>query len=348
MKKFLGTFIFIMILLMSISAVFDLSEKINDFLAGGAPWSKIVFVYYTNFFLFYGFQFIYLINFISVIWFTSKMANDTEIVPILSAGVSFNRMLRPYFLSALILVVGTILMTNYVLPGSNKSRIEFEASYYKSMKSSSNLRANISEDEVLYFRNYNAITGEIINFDYQKWDGDSLEYTLNSGRAIGDSSSNKWHFDHFELRRFGEFHDELSFEYNVDTMLSFSVGDLVYNNNVIDAMNNAELSAFIKNEKLKGSDRVPYYEIEKYKRWASPFAIFILTLIGVSVSSKKARGGLGVNIAIGLAIAVLYIFAMQMTSVAAIKVGFTPILAVWLPNIIFSIIAVFLYIRAPK
>ncbi|MFT4602388.1 MAG: lipopolysaccharide export system permease protein [Arenicella sp.] len=348
MKKFLGTFIFIMILLMSISAVFDLSAKINDFLAAGAPWDQIILVYYSNFFIFYGFQFIYLINFISVIWFTSKMATNTEIVPILSAGVSFNRMLRPYFISATILVGATILMTNYVLPESNKARLEFEATFYKSYKSSSNIRARISEDEILYFRNYNAMTGEILTFSFEKWDGDSLEYILESTRAIGDSVTNDWHFDRYELRRFGDFNDELTFGFNTDTVLSFSVGDVIFRSNVIESMNNEELDAFIEKERLKGSDKVPVYLIEKYKRWASPFAIFILTLIGVSVSSKKARGGLGMNIALGLLIATLYIFSMQVTSVAAIKVGFTPILAVWLPNIIFSIIAIVLYIRAPK
>lgn len=339
---------FILVLLMCISMVFDLSAKINDFLKAGAPWNDIVFTYYSNFFIFYGFQFVYLINFISVIWFTSKMANNTEVVPILSAGVSFNRFLRPYFISASILVLVTMAMNNYILPESNKSRLEFEALYYKDYTGRSNVRARISEDEILYFRLFNAMNAEILNFSYEKWNGDSLEYILESGRALGDSTTNDWHFDKYELRRFGEFNDELTIGFDLDTVLSFSIGDVIFRSNVIESMNNAELDDFIAKETMKGSDKIPVYLIEKYKRWASPFAIFILTLIGVSVSSKKSRGGLGVNIAIGLGVAMFYIFSMQLTTVAAIKVGFTPFLAVWIPNIVFGIIALILYQRAPK
>lgn len=328
--------------------VFDLSEKINHFLSAGAPWSDIIFVYYTNFFVFYGFQFIYLINFISVIWFTSKMANNSEIIPILTSGVSFRRFLRPYFIASAILVVVTIVMTNYILPASNKQRLHFETMYYRDFSSKLNVRAKVTEDEILYFRLYNAVNAEIHNFQLEKWNGDSLEYIMESTLARGDSLTNEWHFDRFELRTMGEFHDEVTFGFNVDTTLNFSMGDIVFKSNVVESMNNSELDEFIAKEQLKGSDKVPIYLIEKYKRLASPFAIFILTLIGVSVSSKKSRGGLGVNIAIGLAFAMLYIFSMQLTTVAAIKVGFTPFLAVWLPNIIFSIVAIVMYRLAPK
>lgn len=337
-----------MILLMSISMVFDLSEKLNEFLEAGAPWHEIIFTYYGNFFVFYGFQFIYLINFISVIWFTSKMANNSEIIPILSAGVSFKRFLRPYFISSAILVVTTVLMTNYVLPESNAKRLAFEARYYRDFTSRVNIRAKVTEDQILYFRQYNAVNDEIHNFQLEKWSGDSLEYTLESTLARGDSTTNNWHFDRYTLRKFGDFNDQLTFGYNCDTTLSFSLGDLVFKSNVIESMNLSELNEFIERERLKGSDKVPKFLIEKYKRFASPFAIFILTLIGVSVSSKKSRGGLGINIAIGLAFAMMYIFSMQMTTVAAMKVGFTPFLAVWLPNIIFGLVAILLYRISPK
>lgn len=276
------------------------------------------------------------------------MANNSEIVPILSAGVSFRRFLRPYFISASILVLVTIVMTNYVLPESNKSRLEFEATYYQDYTARLNVRSKVTEDQILYFRSYNGVTGEIGNFQLEKWAGDSLMYIMESGLAMGDSTSNNWHFDRYELRTFGEFHDNLSFGYDADTVLEFSIGDVVFRLNVIESMNNRELDEFIARETMKGSEKVPLYLIEKYKRWASPFAIFILTLIGVSVSSRRSRGGLGINIAIGLGFATLYIFSMQITSVAAIKVGFTPFLAVWLPNIIFGVAALFMYRIAPK
>lgn len=348
MKKFLGTFVFMLILLMSISMVFDLSEKLNDFIANGAPWDEIIFVYYSNFFVLYGTQFSYLLNFISVIWFTSKMAGNTEIVPILSSGVSFKRFLRPYFLSAGILVVATILVYNFVLPASNKARLEFEEVYYRDHSSKTNVFLQLSEDNILYFHNYHGIKKEITDFSLENFKGDSLNYSLKAKKAKGDSLSNNWHFENVQIRHFGDFNDDVQYAAELDTTLEFGISDLVFRPNKIDAMDNRELSEFIKEQERTGSEKVPFYLIKKHERWAAPFAIFILTVIGVSVSSKKSRGGLGINIAIGFGFCFLYIFAMQMTNVAALNVGFTPFWAVWLPNIIFSFIAYFLYLKAPK
>jgi len=349
-KKFLGTFVFMLVLLMSISIVFDLSEKLNEFIANGAPWDEIIFTYYANFFVYYGTQFSYLLNFISVIWFTSKMAGNTEIVPILSSGVGFNRFLRPYFISAGILVIATILVYNYVLPSSNNARIEFEEVYYRDRQNKLDERIQLSENEFLYFHHYNGTSKVISTFLLESWSqgNDSLVYRLKANKATGDSLSNNWHFENLQIRYFGKFDDDIVVHHELDTALNFGVSDLIFRPNIVDAMNNAELDEFIEEQKKAGSEKVPIYLIEKYKRWSSPFAIFILTLIGVSVSSKKSRGGLGINIAIGLGICVLYIFAMQITTVAALNVGFTPIFAVWLPNILFTFIAYFLYVKAPK
>ncbi len=333
---------------MSISIVFDLSEKLNDFIGNGAPWNEIIFTYYTNFFLYYGAQFSYLLNFISVIWFTSKMAGNTEIVPILSAGVSFKRFLRPYFYSSAILVIVTILVYNFVLPGSNHERIIFEETYYRDKNNRIDVRMQISENEILFFHHYDGTKKIISDFSFQRLNGTRLEYELHADKAVGDTTNNNWSFQNVAIREFGDKNDQLTYTKKLDTTLSFSVSDLVFRSNIIEAMDAKELDEFIEKQRLSGSEDVPFYLIEKHKRWASPFAIFILTLIGVSVSSKKTRGGLGINIAIGLGVCVVYIFAMQMTTVAAINVGFTPFLAVWLPNIIFSFVAYYLYLKAPK
>jgi lipopolysaccharide export system permease protein len=348
MKKFLGTFVFMLILLMSIAIVFDLSEKLNEFINRGAPWGDIIGIYYSNFFIHFGVQFSYMLNFISVIWFTSKMAGNTEIVPILSAGVGFNRFLRPYILSSIILVIWAILMYNYVLPISNKSRLAFEEIYYFEQTSRGNQHIQLSDSEIVFYKNYHGVTHDISDLTYEKWRGDSLEYTLTAVSAIGDSLSNNWKLYDCQIRYFGVFNDSLIRKPMVDTTLVFGIKDLVFRSEVIEAMNNSELDAFIEEQKRKGSDSIASYEIEKHKRLASPFAIIILTIIGVSVASKKSRGGLGLNLAIGLAICVLYIFSMQITTVAATNVGFTPALAVWLPNIIFAFIAFILYKIAPK
>ncbi len=348
MKKFLGTFVFMLILLMLIAIVFDLSEKLNEFIQNGAPWDEIILVYYANFFIYFGVQFSYLLNFLSVIFFTSKMAGNTEIVPMLSSGMSFNRFLRPYFFSSTIIVIWAILMYNFVLPDSNKARIEFEEKYYDAKVSKMHVRTPLSQNEILYIYNFNGITHEITQMSYQKWKGDSLEYILEADRAVGDSLSNNWQLTNYRIRRFGDFHDEFTFNFNVDTTLSFGISDIIFKPNIIEAMNYSELNAFIAEQESIQSEKLPRYLMEKHKRWASPFAIFILTLIGVSIASKKTRGGMGVNLALGLGVCVLYIFSMQMTSVAALNVGFTPVLAVWLPNIIFSIIAFVLYRYAQK
>lgn len=328
--------------------VFDVSQKLPELLEREAPWSEIILIYYSNFIIYYGFQFIYMLNFISVIWFTSKMAQNTEIVPILGSGASFNRFLRPYFFSASVLVVLTILMYNFVLPPSNKARLDFEEKYWKTNFSNTSGKRQISPGVMVSFGNYDITDQTITNLTVETWNDENLESILKAYRAKGDSTTKAWNITNFNVRVFGERDDQFYTGNTVDTTFKFSLTDLIYRDNVIEAMNFKQLNAFIKKERMRNSDKIPRYLIEKYNRFAAPFAIYILTLIGVSVSSKKSRGGLGINIAIGLSICVLYIFSMKMTTVAALNVGFSPFAAVWLPNIIFAFIALWLYKIAPK
>ena len=346
-KKFLGTFFFIFILLMSISMVFDIAEKITEFLDRDASWYDIFTIYYSNFIIYYGFQFVYMINFISVIWFTSKMAQNTEIIPILSAGVSFNRFLRPYFISATILVILTIVMYNFVLPPSNRARLEFEENYYRTHFSTRGV-VRVNPNEMVRFASYDVFDHEVNDLQIETWSGDSLSSLLNAKKATGDSLSNSWHLKFYNVRIFGDFNDQYYEGTEVDTNLSFKITELIFRDNIVEAMNFQQLNEFIEAEKARNSSNVPHYLLIKYNRFAAPFAIYILTLIGVSVSSRKSRGGLGANIAIGLSICLLYVFSMKMTSVAALNVGFSPLMAVWIPNIIFAIVGIFLYKIAPK
>jgi lipopolysaccharide export system permease protein len=289
-----------------------------------------------------------MINFISVIWFTSKMAQSTEIVPILSSGASFNRFLRPYFISSTILVLLTITMYNFILPPSNRARLEFEERYYRTHFSATTGKRQIETGQMVSYISYNTTTQVITGLAIEHWQGDSLASKLYAHTAIGDSLSNNWNLSFYNAREFGDMNDTYYSGSKLDTLLNFNLSDLIYRDNIIEAMNFKELNTFIESEKSKNSDRIPRYLIEKYNRFAAPFAIYILTLIGVSVSSKKSRGGVGINIALGLGICVLYIFSMKMTTVAAMNVGFSPFMAVWLPNIIFSFIAIWLYNTAPK
>ena len=347
-KKFLGTFFFIFILLMSISMVFDLSEKLTEFIERGASWAEIFTVYYSNFIIYFGFQFIFMINFISVIWFTSKMAQNTEIIPILGTGVSFKRFLRPYFLSATVLVIITLIMYNFVLPPSNKLRLEFEERFYRHTFSSTSGKIPLKDGQNILYSQYSSTDNKIKKLTIEQWNGDKLDYILNASEAKGDSSTNNWFLYNYNIRYFGDKNDKYVIGNSVDTVLNFKLTDIIFRENIVEAMNFSELNEFIDQEKLKKSKLVPKYLLDKYNRTAAPFAIYILTFIGALVSSRKSRSGTGGKLALGIIICVIYIFAMKMTTVAALNVGFPPLAAVWLPNVIFLIIALFLYNNASK
>ena len=345
-RKFLGTFFFIFLLIMSISMVFDLSEKITEFIDRGASWTEIMTVYYSNFIIFFGFQFIFMINFISVIWFTSKMAQNSEIIPILGTGISFNRLLRPYFISATVLVVITLLMYNFVLPPSNKMRLDFEEKYYKNTFNPLSGKVQLNNGQHILYDRYSSKDNKVTRLTVEQWDGEKLVSVLKAAHAFGDSTSNNWQLKNYNVRYIFDRDDRFIAGKSIDTTLDFKLTDIIFRESIIEAMNFSELNSFIESEKLKNSKQVPRYELDKYNRIAAPFAIYILTLIGMVVSSKKTRGGTGANIAMGIIICVIYIFAMKMTTVAAMNVGFKPVFAVWLPNIIFLGIAIILYRRA--
>ncbi len=348
MKKFLGTFVFIFFLLMMISMVFDLSEKISDFAEKGANWSDIFLIYYSNFIIYFGFQFVYMINFISVIWFTSKMAQNTEIIPILGTGVSFKRFLRPYFFSATILVVVTLIMYNFILPPSNKKRLEFEEKYYRVSFSRVKGKIQFENGQNVLFNKYSSEKNIVNKLTIEQWDGYDLKYILTAREAVGDSSSKNWTLRDIKYREFGERDDQFIIIDELDTTLSFKLTDIVFRENIVEAMNFSELNDFIDSQKQKKSKLVPRYLLDKYNRFAAPFAIYILTFIGVLVSSKKSRSGTGGKLALGIILCVTYIFAMKMATVAALNVGFDPLIATWIPNIIFLIISIFLYRNVTK
>jgi lipopolysaccharide export system permease protein len=343
MKKFLGTFVFIFFLLMMISMVFDLSEKLSTFIEKGANWSDIFTVYYSNFIIYFGFQFVFMINFISVIWFTSKMAQNSEIIPILGTGVSYNRFLRPYFLSASLLVLLTLIMYNFVLPPSNKKRLEFEEQFYRASFNPSSGKVPFENGQNVLFSRYSGEKNTVYKLTIEQWQGSDLKYILTAAEAQGDSLTNNWTLSNVKYRIFGSRDDTLKLFEKLDTTLAFKLTDIIFRENIVEAMNFTELNAFIDSQKQKKSKLVPKYLLDKYNRFAAPFAIFILTFIGVLVSSKKSRSGTGGKLALGIILCVAYIFAMKMATVAALNVGFDPLVATWIPNIIFLIISLFLY-----
>ena len=363
-RKFLTTFFFMLGVIMVLAMVFDLSERLSEFIDNKAPLKDIVFGYYLNFLIYYGNTFSSMIIFLSVIWFTAKMAQDTEIIPILNSGRPFIRMLRPYMIAATILTIMSFLLNHVVLPRSNRVRLDFEDKFYRVRLLVENYNAEYPNHEFVSFTNY-VSNGHVINeFSIQKYDdkGNQVKF-LKARTATGIPGTYKWTlYDYWEriitvpkevVNAIGE--KEMVFQQDTlyegkqkDTLLPFRIDEMAQRDNAAEAMTYSELTDYIRREKKKGNPDVAMAEIELHQRTSFPFATYVLTLIGVSVSSRKKRGGIGVNIAIGLAFVFVYIFAMKVTTVAAIKVGFPPIAGVWLPNAIFGVIAYFLYRIAPK
>jgi lipopolysaccharide export system permease protein len=349
-RKFLGTFFFMVAILMSIAVIFDVSEKIDDFLKNEAPIKAILLDYYVNFVLYYGNLFSALLIFISVIFFTSKMASNTEIVAVLCNGVSFRRMMLPYFISASLLAGMSLYFNHYVIPEANKVRLDFENRYirnpYRFLER--NIHRQINPGEFIYFESYNNTQNIGYRFSAEKWEGNIMKEKLMSQSVVWDSTLKKWRVNDYTLRKFNGEKETLSKGRTMDTIFNFLPSDFEMRITNIEAMNYNELHAFIEKEKMKGSDNIEFYEIEKHQRSSWPFATYVLTLIGVSISSRKVRGGIGLHIANGLLICVTYILCMKVTTVYSTNAGLDPLIAVWLPNIIFGLLSVVFYIKAPK
>lgn len=349
-RKFLGTFFFALGLIIAIAIVFDISEKIDDFLEKEAPMRAIVFDYYLNFIPFFGNLFSPLFVFISVIYFTSRMASQTEIVAILSSGVSFKRLLVPYMVGAAILASISLYLNNYVIPHSNTTRIAFETKYIKNpfIYKNKHVHRQIAPGEFIYFESFNNIDKIGYQFSFEKFKDGKLTYKLLSDRVIWDSVKTKWTVESYFIRHIDGMNERVESGFQKDTAFAFTPDEFSRRSNYIETMDTGELNKFIKQEQSRGSEEVPFYLVEKYRRTSFPFATFILTIIGVSLSSRKVRGGIGVQIGAGILLSFTYIMFMQVSQTFATNGNMPAILAVWLPNIFFSIIAAYLLRSAMK
>lgn len=348
-KKFLSTYFFMLGVIMLLSMVFDISARLSEFIDNNAPISAIFFEYYFNFLIYYGNTFSSLIIFIAVIWFTAKMAQESEIIPMVYSGRPFTRIIRPYMISATFLCIISIILNLYILPLSNKVRLGFEEKYYRDRISIDNYHAELKNNEYVYYTNYNSDDGLFYDFNLEKWNSENKPILyIRAKNAQKLKKGNYWKLKECYIRKIEHTKEKLNFYLELDTVLQFKVSDIAQRDNRAEMMTQSELVQFIKTEEKKGSPNIPMYKIIQYERMSLPFATYILTIIGVSVSSRKKRGGIGLNIAIGLGFVFIYIFAMKVMNVAALKVGFPPIIAVWVPNVIFAIIASLMYKLAPK
>ncbi len=350
-KKFLGTFFYAIALLTVIIIIFDVSEKIEDFIENKAPFNEIVFSYYLNFIPYFINLFSYLFVFITVIFFTSKLASNTEIIAILSAGISFRRLLRPYLISAGLLGALSFALANFVIPHTNIEVRAFKQKYIGNLQNDmgQNIHFQISKGNFVYIERFNRNSSTAQNFSLEEIDSTGrLVYKLNTDKAVYDTITNKWHLVNYYERTINDLNENLIFGKEKDTTLNISPKELIVIKEDYEEMDFAEIRQFIAKQKLKGSPNVMAYEIEMNKRIAFPFAAIILTIIGVSLSSRKVRGGIGVHLGVGIALTFIYILFMQFTTVFAISGDLSPRVAAWLPNIIYVFIALYLLKKAPK
>lgn len=351
-KKFLGTFFFCIVLILTIAVVFDFAEKIDNFMEHRAPVKAIIIDYYFNFIPYFAMLFAPLFVFIAVIFFTSKMAVSTEIIAILNCGMSFRRMMWPYFLSAFIIASFTFVLTNYVIPKANLVRIEFEDKYYHSSNKRipvENIHRQVSKNTYVFMGTFSALTQRGQNFTIEKIsDSGYLESKMSAMSVSYDTTKQKWTALNYFIREINGINEVITKGKEIDTTLTIKPEDFSRDPDFVGTMTSRELDDYINLLRLQGSDELKLFLIEKYRRFANPFAVFILTLIGVSLSSRKIRGGIGMNIGIGLGLSFSYILFLQFASQFCLKGNLSPILAMWIPNIIYSVIALVLYKLAPK
>ncbi|PLX03912.1 MAG: hypothetical protein C0595_05380 [Marinilabiliales bacterium] len=350
-KKFLGTFFYAITLLIVIVIVFDVSENVDSFIKNKAPFMAIVVDYYINFIPYFINLFIYLFTFISVIFFTSKLAGDTEIIAILSSGVSFKRFLLPYLIASVFLAIISFYLGNFLIPKTNEVRRVFKNTYMEKLTkdNETNIHIQIQPNTFVYANRFNSDESIGFKFSMEQLDGQKLVYKLMADNIKWDTVKNKWNIKNYYIRTIdslGQQHISMGDE--KDTTINLKTTDLYKIKERFEEMNYYQLNAFITREKQKGSIVYKKYEIEKHKRMAGPVAIIILTFIGVALSSRKVRGGIGLHLGIGIALTFSYIMFMQFSTVFATYGNLSPILAAWIPNIIYMIIGVFLIQKAPK
>ncbi len=349
-KKFLGTFFFTIGLLILIVIVFDVSEKLDDFINNKAPLQTIIFTYYATFIPFFTNMFSPLITFIAVVFFTSKMAYNTEIVAILSSGISFNRFLRPYLISASLIALLSFYLSNFLIPYTNQIKTDFEAQYIerKVYNTRKDIHVQNKPGELLYAESFSNDNNTGYTFTWETYEDQKLTFKLRANHVVYDSIENLWVIYDYHSRKIVD--GKHYFKQGELMKVRFNVKPQDFSNKVqkMEVMDYFELKQFIHNEKIKGSEFIKFYLVEKYKRVSFPFATLILTLIGASLSSRKIRGGMGLHLAIGISLSFAYIVFMQISTVFATYGTLSPFIAVWIPNLVFGVVAFYLWRKALK
>lgn len=350
LRQLLSIFIMSILLIILIVIIFDLAEKLDDFILKEAPIKGLIFDYYLNFVPYFVNLFGHLFFFVSVIFLTSRMAAKTEIIAILSSGISFNRLLFPFLLASILVGGLNFYLGNFLIPEVNKPRLEFERDYYRNpvRNLNNNIHLQLSDTTKVYVQSFDNISNTAYRFSYEEYDKDGIREKINSNRIIFDSTTHKWKLAEYHRRKIDDLSEELRFGDTLVMDLGLLPQDFNINAHKVEIMNYRELNRFIERETQRGSPEVNSYLIEKYQRIFNPIAFIILTIIGVSLSSRKIRGGTGIHLAMGIGLAFSLIMMMEITSVFSTKGNLPPLLSVLLPLIIYFIIGILLIRKTPK
>uniref|UniRef100_UPI003FF0A5A8 LptF/LptG family permease n=1 Tax=Alloprevotella sp. TaxID=1872471 RepID=UPI003FF0A5A8 len=353
MKKFLSTYVFLIAIVILIAIIFDYNEKIDKFTQSHVPVRKIVFDYYLNFIPYFSNLFSPLFVFIAVILFTSNLASNSEIIAMKAAGMSFRRLLRPYMLSAFLIAVVTFFLGAYVIPVGNISRVNFENAYVKkkSTTTADNVQMQVDTGVVAYITHFDNVTKSGYGFSLDKFVDKKLVSHLTAQNIQYDTLSDRrysWTIRMYNIRTLKGRREKISSGEKLDTMIMMEPSDFFYTKNQQETMTLPQLGEFIGKQKMRGAPNVNTFEVEYHKRFAMPFAAFILTVIGVSLSSQKRKGGMGISLGIGLALSFTYIMFQTVSATFSTNAGMPAALAAWIPNAVFAVIAFILYKRTPE
>ena len=351
-KKFLGTYLFAISLFIIVIVVFDAVEKIDNFIKYKATISDIIFDYFLNFIPYLINQFSGLFTFISVIFFTSKLAYKTEIVAILSSGISFQRLVWPYFISALIITSGSLVLNLVYIPKANEGRIAFENEFVKPISNDEvvdDAYMQLEPGTFVYIREYAKERGTVAFLALNKIVDNRIVESLEASDLTFNEDTRRWKAEKYLRKTYGDNGlDTYEIDEDLDTLINISSAELGRVDQLIETMNIKELTAFIDQQRDKGSNMIQLFDVEKHRRYSYPLSTFILTLIGLSLSSRKVRGGTGLHIGIGVGLCFSYILFARFSEEFA-KGGVLPAaISVWIPNMIYSVVAIYLYIKAPK
>ncbi len=352
-KKFIGTYIYAILLIISIAIVFDFNENLSKFTQYHAPWRAIIFDYYANFIPYYSNLFSPLFVFIAVIFFTSKLAGNSEIIAMLAAGVSIKRLMRPYMLSCVVIAGLTFYLNSFVIPHGTVIRQNFETLYRNSKKNTSaeDIQLFVAKNTTAYIQNYDDQYKRGYGFSLVKIKNKKIVSHLTAMEIQYDTiadSKYHWKLSNWKIRTLKGLKEHIQSGATKDTVLLMEPTDLVYSKGQQETFTSPELRDYISKQTSRGSGNVVQYEVEFHKRIAMSFSSFILTIIGLALSSRKRKGGMGLSLGIGLALSFSYIMLQTVSATFAIQDNTPPILAAWIPNIIFAIIAYFCYRHAPS